>query len=260
MNAAISLPPGVTTTGVGMRRGRCTMTTDLGGEGGPLHGKGAKSQTICLAGKANDTPPRTIDAMTLLFSLSLAVALPPDAIIAPCGSPGPVIHADACWLLDVGRAGTALGTSTLTVGAGRVYLGAVDPRLNGLVVHLEALQPVGNPGTLVSVGMVGADTPRGLGSRATPGDLWRLAQDALIGHRASHDHIVRFGDDAFLAQRGGRTAQVAWLTEEHVITVSVTMLAGIDRRATSLALALAHLVHERVANDVQTWPLSGSTW
>jgi hypothetical protein len=169
-------------------------------------------------------PPtgQTAELVPLLLGLSLAVVLPPDAIIAPHGSAEPVVRSDPLALLGAAAVEAALGRPAIAVGAGHVFLEEVDRRLSGLVARLNAYRVTDAPMALVTTGLVTAGSAPGEGFRATPRELWDLAKTALSQRGQLCEPVPQLGADAFVTLRGDHTAQVAWLNGDQLATVGVT--------------------------------------
>jgi hypothetical protein len=194
-------------------------------------------------------PSHNPGMLALLFKLSLAAALPPDAIMAPPSAMGPTIHPSQAAILAAEALTTSIGRTVVAAGSGRVFLREVDQRLDGLVVRLDTYRVPDEPGMLVSIGLVTPDPEHGARQRATVRDLWFLANSALITHGVPCEHVLGIGDDAFLALHGGQTAQVAWLTTDRLATVSVTSLRGDSHWAMATARSLARLAGEHLAPE-----------
>src|SRR5690348_12300024 len=131
--------------------------------------------------------------LTLLFKLSLAAALPPDAIMAPPSATGPTIHPSPAAILTVEALTTSMGRPVAAAGSGRVFLREVDQRLDGLVVRLDTYRVPDEPGLLASIGLVAPDPDHGARQRATARDLWFLANTALITHGVPCEHLLGIG-------------------------------------------------------------------
>jgi hypothetical protein len=180
---------------------------------------------------------RTAGLAPLLFGLGLATALPQAAILAPPHVVQPTIHADTLPILDSTDLAMILDRSIAGIGGGRVDLGEVDARLDGLVVSVNVFRVAdrAGAGALVSLGIVRPD--RAAGGTTTAG-LWKLACAALLQHAIPGGHLDGLGDDAFLAMHYGTTAQVAWIDGDLLATASVTCLA----RDEDWAIAAAHSI------------------
>lgn len=201
----------------------------------------ARAVKVLLSTGVEQLPPstgQTSELVPLLFGLSLAVVLPPDALIAPAGPVEPGIWLDSLAEVRVAAVEAVLGRRTVAVGAGHVDLDEVDRRLAGLVVQLNAYRVLDAPVALVSTGLVTAGPP-GVGFRATPRELWELAKEILIQRGQFCEPLPGLGDDAFLTLRGGCTAQVAWLTAGRLATVGVTSMQAEKGWAIASARALA---------------------
>jgi len=189
---------------------------------------------------------RTARRTTFLLELSLALALPPEAREAPAGIERPAIRPEPRTLLDVGEVAAVLDRPTVEVGRGRVSAGQLDWRLDGLAVSLGVFRVSGEDGAVVSLSVVGPDPGWAGRLGATAANLWWLATTAVAHLGVASEHVIRHGDDGFMALYGGRTAQLAWLTGERVATVSVTSLAGDADWAMRAARALADLADDRL--------------
>jgi hypothetical protein len=74
-----------------------------------------------------------------------------------------------------------------------------------------------------------------------PRDLWRLALASLTEHGVPCQRFLAAGDDAFLALHGERTAQVAQLADDQLVTVNVTPPHGDCSWAIASARSVAML-------------------
>jgi hypothetical protein len=196
--------------------------------------------------------------LALLFKLSLAAALPPDAIMAPPTSTGPTIHPGQAAILTVDALTARIGRPIVAAGSGRVFLREVDQRLDGLVVRLDTYRVPDEPGVLVSIGLVTPDSEHGGRQAATARDLWFLANTALITHGVPCEHLLGIGDDAFLALHGGQTAQVAWLTGDRIATVSVTSLRSDRQWVMATARSIARFAAEHLEPENARSPRSAA--
>lgn len=187
--------------------------------------------------------------VTFLFELGWALAVPPNAQMAPPRGGRPIIHTEPDTLLTPGEVAAALGRPATEVARGRVSAGELDWRLEGLEVSLAVFRGLGERGELVSLSVIRPD-PRVVGPRgATTADLWRLATSTVAQCGVATEHRVDLGDDGFLALHGGRTVQVAWLAGARVATVTVTCLAGDKSLLMEEAQAIAALMADRLDPD-----------
>jgi hypothetical protein len=192
-------------------------------------------------------PPtsQAVELAPLHFALSLAIMLPPHAIIAPRGPVEPVVRADPPAVRGAEAIEGVLGRPTTAVGSGHVFLDEVDRRLTGLVARLNAYRVTATPTALVCTGLViAADTPS-VGLRATARELWELATETLDRRGQICQPVAGLGDDALLVLHGGCTAQVAWLTAGRLATVSVTSRQDDTAWAIASATTIARLAVER---------------
>jgi hypothetical protein len=180
----------------------------------------------------------------LLFALSFATGLPPDALKSPPAVAWPTIHPGADAVVSVADLATVLGWPAEEVGRGRVMLGEVDERLDGLVVSLEAFRVVDVGGALVAIGIVRPDRAAHAGRAIA--DLWRLARESSVQYGASCAHPGLVGNEVFLAVYR-RIAQLAWLTGRRLATVTVTRLDGDQDRMIRAARVVAALAEDRIA-------------
>lgn len=192
-----------------------------------------------LSGGSDPTTVQTSGVEPLLFGLSLAAALPPNAILFPPDSSLPVVRSDPHAILSPAELSAILGRPTALVGRGRIELGEVDRRMVSLVVSLEVFQITDGSGVLVSLGIVTPHRRAGGVDGATTADLWDLAREALPGYAGASQYPSRIGGGARLVVYGGITAQVAWLSDECLTTASVTSLDGDDDWAIEAASAIA---------------------
>ena len=193
---------------------------------------------------------------TLLFGLNLAIALPPDAIVAPADAARPVIHTLSQPIVEAGELEAVLHRPTVSVGMGRVALGEVDTRLHGLVVRLQAFRVVDGSPALITVGMVTPEVRPGGERHATVRDLWRLTAGAIAERGIPYERLVGLGDDGFQSLPGPSTAQVAWRTGEGLATVSLTSLDGDTHALLGRARAIAARVHDLLLLDESRAPLT----
>jgi hypothetical protein len=219
-----------------------TMLREIGNEASAMvHGR------IPLRRRDQLQPPtsQSVELAPLHFALSLAIMLPPQAIIAPRGPVEPVVRADPPAVRDAEAIEGVLGRSTTAVGSGHVFLDEVDQRLTGLMVRLNAYRVTDAPTALVSTGLVIAADTLSVGLRATARELWELAKETLDRRGQICHPVAGLGDDALLVLRGDRTAQVAWLTAGRLATVSVTSRQGDAPWAIASATTIARLAGER---------------
>jgi hypothetical protein len=185
--------------------------------------------------------------LSLLFKLSMAAALPPAAIMAPASPAHPTIHRKHQTTVSVDALEGVIRRPISAPASGRVLLGEVDQRLNGLTIQLDTFRLTDEQGGLVSIGLVSADPESSYRDGATARTLWLLAHEALVTHGVPCEHLVGIGDDAFLALHGGCTAQVAWLTRDRLATVSVTTPRDDSQWAMSVARSIARFADEHLA-------------
>ena len=157
---------------------------------------------------------------TLLFGLNLAIALPPDAIVAPADAARPVIHTLSQPIVEAGELEAVLHRPT------------------------------------VSVGMVTPEVRPGGERHATVRDLWRLTAGAIAERGIPYERLVGLGDDGFQSLPGPSTAQVAWRTGEGLATVSLTSLDGDTHALLGRARAIAARVHDLLLLDESRAPLT----
>jgi hypothetical protein len=185
--------------------------------------------------------------VTMLFGLSLATALPAAGMLAPVHVVRPLLRSDAAIVGPSGLA-AALGRPVAEVWRGRIALGEVDERLGGLEILLDVLQVTGRGTGLVCLSAVSID-PAAPGGGATPSTLWDLALAALVNYGTPHTRPIGIGEDSFLADYGGVTAQVAWMTGDRLATASATCLDGEQgwsvKAARSVAIVLDRCLRSR---------------
>ncbi len=219
----------------------------------------ADDATTLRLSPADDTEGATAHTpglLTLLFELSLAVALPPAAILAPPTAVRPAVHSDPHAILNARELAAVLDRPTTEVGRGRVALGEVDRRLRGLVVWLDVFRVTDRSGALVCLSVVRPDPAASEDGGATTADLWALAWEALVRHGVAGQRLGGLGDDAFLAVHRGKTAQVAWVAGDRLATASVTCLAGGNEWAIEAARGIAVVAEDYLALEegLEAWP------
>jgi DNA-binding CsgD family transcriptional regulator len=202
------------------------------------------------------TGARAARLPSLLLGLSLAAALPPDAIVAPLHAGQPVVHRASQTLVDARELETVLNRPTTLVGSGRVALGEVDARLAGLTVQLDAFRVIDQPSALVTVALVTREAAPAGERRCHVGDLWRLANTVLDERGIPREHLVGLGDDGFQALHGGCTAQVAWLTGDRMATVSLISLNADVSSSLDRARAIATAVDGCLSSAACRVPLT----
>lgn len=193
-------------------------------------------------------PPagQTAERVTLLLGLSLAVVLPPEAVIPPRDGTEPTIQEEPLAVIGAEAVRMLLGRSAVAVGSGRVPLDQVDRRLGGLMARLNAYRITEAPTALVMTGLVSDNgEPPTVGWRVTPRALWEMAKELLKHGGHVCEPMFGLGDDAFLTLRGDHTAQVAWIAGERLASVTVTSLQADKQWVIDSARALA----ERVGNQ-----------
>jgi hypothetical protein len=193
-------------------------------------------------------PPagQTGERMTLLLGLSLAIVLPPEAVIPPRDGGEPSIREEPLAVIGAEAIRLVLGRTAIAVGSGYIPLDKVDRRLGGLMVRLNAYRITEAPSALVLTGLV-SDTgePPSVGWRVTPRALWELAKEMLKQGGHGCEPVYGLGEDAFLTLRGDHTAQVAWIAGDRLASVTVTSLQADKLWVITSARALA----ERVGNQ-----------
>lgn len=188
---------------------------------------------------------QTTGAGPLLFGLSLAMVLPPAAMLAAPEPVLPVVQPLDDTMLDAVELGSILGVSMQEVGRGRVALGEVDRRLHRLTVSLEVFQAHHGSGALVSIGVISVDPAATTVFGATPLDLWALAAEPLSQRGVASECPVHIGERSRMVTYGGVTTQIAWLSGERLMTASVTVLDGDEGWAIGAASAIALAVDRR---------------
>lgn len=202
------------------------------------------------------TGERAARLPTLLLGLSLAAALPPDAIVAPLHGGQPVVHRAPRAIVDASDIEAILDRPTTLVASGRVALGELDARLAGLTVQLDAFRVVDEPSALVTVALVTRGAAPAGERRSQVSDLWRLVNTVLTEHRIPREHLVGLGDDAFQALHGSSTVQVAWLSRDRMATVSLTSLNADVSSSLGQVRAIATAVQARLSPTVCRVPLT----
>jgi hypothetical protein len=218
--------------------------------------------TVGLEPLDDPEPASTTRLETLLFALSLVATLPPTAMLASSRAALPFVQAEPQPVLTAFDLEATIGRPTTEVGRGRIGLGEIDQRMHRLLVSLNVYQVTDGSGVLVCLGVVspnrvgvvspnrhGVVRPNRMADGAggvAPADLWTLAREALALHGVFRETPVEMGDDAFLAVYGGVTAQVAWLTGDHLATASVTSLNGDEAWMIETARSIAGLLDRRL--------------
>jgi hypothetical protein len=209
----------------------------------------ADNESTVRSNQLDDPEPataRTTRLETLLFGLSLAVALPPTAMMVSPSAARPAVQSEPHPLLDSIELAAILDRPTTEVGRGRIGLAEIDQRLHRLVVSLGVYQVTDGGGVLVCLGVISPDrTAVGAGG-VTPANLWLLAREALALHGVTSEIPDSVGDDALLAVYGGITAQVVWLTGDRLATASVTSLDGDEEWVIESARSIALLLDRRL--------------
>jgi len=183
---------------------------------------------------------------TLLFGLSLAIGLPPGALVVAPGARRISVNHDAVVLLRPTDLEAALHRPVSEVGRGWVALEEVDRRLSHLTASLSVFRTDHGSGALVSLGVAWPGRQAGVAGGATAADLWRLARTALPRYGLVCELGVDLGADACLVLHGGVTAQLVWLADEQLATVSVTSLAGDGQWLIEAARSIGTLLDRRL--------------
>jgi hypothetical protein len=204
-----------------------------------------ENPTMRLRVRGDGFGGQTTGVGPLLFGLSLAMALPPAAMLFAPEPVLPVVQPLKGAMLDVSELGSILGSPMMEVGRGRVALGEVDRRLHRLIVSLEVFQAANGSGALVSIGVIRVDPAATTVFGATPLDLWALAGEPLAQHGVASECPVPIGDRSRMVAYGGVTTQIAWLSGERLMTASVTSLDGDAGWAVEAASAIALAVDRR---------------
>ena len=195
----------------------------------------------------NRTAEQTPGLVTLHLALSLAMVLPPAAIVPPVHSGRPLVRSDAHVIVDAREVQAVITRPMSAVGSGRVGLGEIDRRLHGLMVRVDAFRVNDESGAVLSIGLVSPASEHGVGRQATARDLWLLATEAFVNHAVPAEPIVGMGDVACLAHHGGGTVQVAWLTDDRLASVSVTCLGDEPKTwMIDTAISVAEVVDDRL--------------
>jgi hypothetical protein len=205
-----------------------------------------------VRGRPSSAPPPGL--LTLMFELSLAAALPPEAFLAPPAAVRPTVRPGTHGVLSARHVEAVLGRPAVAAGSAHVPLGEIDQRLHGLLVRLDAFHVGEGARAPVAIGLVSPEPGPPIAGRTTACDLWRLANAALVEHAVPCEHLLGLGDDAFLALHGGRTAQVAWLVGGRLATVSVTSPGGDKHWAIEAARALAREADDRLSSEHRGGP------
>jgi hypothetical protein len=185
---------------------------------------------------------------TLLFGLSLAVALPPAALLPPGTALRTVLPAPEP-LLGTTELSALVGRSALETGLGRFALREVDRRLDGLEAALSLFRLTREPATLVCLGIVGPERAAGRPGAATVASLWALAREALPRHAVVSEDEGGVGPAALLVRYPGATIQRAWLIGDRLATVSVTSMDGDESWTKAAARSIAAALDRRLQRD-----------
>jgi hypothetical protein len=183
---------------------------------------------------------------TLLFGLSVAMALPPTAMMVSPDGALPTVRSGAPAILTSRELSAVLDRPTTEVGRGRIALGEVDQRMHRLAISLDVFRVTDGSGALVALGVVSLDPLAGPAAGATIADLWALAREAVPYHGVVQQLPDGFGDDALLVIYGGITAQVVWLAGDRLVTASMTSLRGGEDWMAVAVCALATVLDRRL--------------
>ena len=203
----------------------------------------------------NKVAEPTSALVTLHLALSLAMVLQPTAIVSPNQPDRPLVRSDAHVTLDAHEVEAVIDRPTIAVGSGRMSLGEVDRRLYGLTVRVDAFRVNDASGAVISIGLVRQASDQGVRHRATPRDLWLLATEAFVSRGVSAEPLSGLGEVALLAHFGGGTAQVAWLTDDRLASVSVTCLGDEQQWMIDSASSIALVANDRLGRYAGGEPL-----
>jgi hypothetical protein len=162
---------------------------------------------------------------TFLFGLSLALALPPKAMVAPPDVFLPTILPSVAPIVTAGEVAGVLGHAAYEVGRGQVAASEIDARLDGLRISLDVLRLSGNAEALIAASVVAPDPAQPRRGLCTPHDLWALVRSTPAERG---DQRFELGVDTQLTLHADRTAQLVWLALDYLAAVSVTHLLAED--------------------------------
>lgn len=194
------------------------------------------------------TTPVPLQSVSLLYGLSLAMVLPPAAWLPPQNHALPAISPTPATVLAAAELQAALTRTVAEAGRGQIALREVDQRLHGLLLSLDLFRADQGRGVLIALGIVWQDRATSVAGGATPGDLWRLAREAIPQHGRVRPAQLCAGAESLLVLYGRATTQIAWLAPGYLATVSVTSLNGDERQATEIAYTSARLLVSRLAS------------
>jgi hypothetical protein len=200
------------------------------------------TRLLDLAGERRSETAVPLGSATLLYGLSLAVALPPAAWRPPPNPAVPAIHPTAGNGLDLVAMTTALLQPVTELGCARIALGDLDRRLCGLSLALDLYRVGDGRGTLVPIGVIRQVRATTEAAGATPTDLWALARAAIPRCGVVSGRRPGLGDDAIIVRYGTATVQAAWLGADFLATVSATSLVRDDGRMIETVHTVAHLL------------------
>jgi hypothetical protein len=191
-------------------------------------------------------PSRKGGMPTLLFGLTLAVSLPPEALLAPTNAPLPTIYPSPVRIVVAADLSTSVGRPVTELHRVRVGLGGLDRRLQGLSIAVGIFQVTDETRALVSVGVAFPDETTGGRPGATVEQFWALTHEILPRHAWVCEQRTALGQDALLAFPGNATAQAIWLTSGCLATVGIASLQHGDSWIREAACAIAQVVDRRL--------------
>jgi hypothetical protein len=183
---------------------------------------------------------------TLLFGLTLALALPPAALLPPPNVSRPTFHPSPVRIVSAVELSASLGRPTTELHRVRVGLGELDTRLRGLSVSTTIFQVTDETRALVSIGVAYPDGTANDRDGATADRLWTLTREILPRYAWVCEQQTSLGKDALLAFPGTATAQAIWLANGCLATVGVASFYGGDAWTREAAHSIAQVVDWRL--------------